>query len=176
MAKQYPKFIKHRISDFLASAPLYQPFKAVEHYIRQCHAYTNPFDFKGTTFSYLCEFEKEIKTFELQLTAASSEHFGRMPGGTIPKELFNSDGRLDFEEHFIGQCQSCKDFHIDFLLHVYTDKEIPEDQSDTLRVDPDTKKHRPADVFNEDRANLFIEKIGGPKIKPSIPKAFEKYL
>jgi hypothetical protein len=176
MAKEYQKYIKHNISDFLANAPLYEPFKAVENYIRQSYAYTDPFEFKGITFTYYCEQEKDLKTFELQLTNATSEYFGHMRGDQIAQELFDSDGRLDFEHHFIGQCQSCKKFHVDYLLHVYTDKPIPNDQSNTVKFDKKTNEQRPADEYAEDRAGIFIEKIGGPKVKPSIPKMFEKYL
>jgi hypothetical protein len=176
MAKQYQKCIKHKISDFLSSGPLYEPFKAVEHYIRQSHACTNPFDLQGTTFTYLCNAENDLKIFELLLTPANSEYFGKMPSDRIPQELFNSDGCLDFEHHFIGQCQSCKTFHVDFLLHVYSDKPIPRDQSNIVKFDPKTKEERPADEYEIDRANIFIEKIGGPKVKPSVHKMFDKYL
>lgn len=176
MAKEYKKVIVHRISEFLANAPLYEPFKAVENYIRQSGFYTTPLDIQGNTFTFLCSRENDQKTFELRLTQANSEYFGRMPGDRIPGELFNSDGCLDYEHHFIGQCQSCKEFHVDFLLHVYSDKQIPTDQPNTTRFEKGTKEPRPVDEYEDDRASIFIEKIGGPKVKPSIPKIFEKYL
>jgi hypothetical protein len=176
MAEKFPKFHKHALGKFLSEYPLFTPFNAVENYIRQSHAYTNPFEIKGATFSFHCEKEDETKTFELLMTEANSKYFGNMPGDRIPGELFTTDGKLDFEHHFIGECKSCKDYHVDFLLHVYTDKPIPADQSNMVRIDPETKEHRPADEFEADRANIFIEKIGGPKSKIIVDKVIGKYL
>ena len=156
--------------------PLYAPFKAVENYIRQSHAYTNPFEIKGATFSFHCAKEDEVRTFELHLTEANSKYFGAMLGDRIAPELFAKDGRLDFEHHFVGACKSCKEYHVDFLLHVYTDKPIPQDQSNTIRFDPDNHTQHPADEYEKERANLYIEKIGAPKTKVIISKAIEKYL
>ncbi|TQM50624.1 hypothetical protein BDE36_2371 [Arcticibacter tournemirensis] len=149
---------KHSISEFLAKTPLFTPFKAVENYIRQCYAYTSPCEIAGETFSFHCEKENEIRTFELHLTKASLNYFGSMPGDQIPRELFASDGRLDFEHHFIGECKSCKEYHVDFLLHVYTDKPITPDQSNTIKFDPENNMEHPADEYDPDRANLYIEK------------------
>jgi hypothetical protein len=175
MVEQYPQYKKHSLSKFLSEYPLGKPFTAVENYIRQSHAYTNPFDIKGSTFTFFCEQEQENKTFELVLTEPNSEYFGRMPGDRIPSDLFDKDGKLNFKHYFIGECKSCGEYHVDFLLHVYTDKAIPSDQSNTVAF-LDNNTQVAADSLTHNRANIFIEKLGAPAIKIEIPKTIEKYL
>ncbi len=165
MPDQALKLLIHPLSNFLSNTPVFTPFKAVENYTRHCYGYTSPFEIKGSTFSFHCDKEEDLITFELVLTQATEEHFGHMRGDQIPDELFDKEGRLDYHHHFIAECKSCKEFHVDFLLHIYSDKPIPKDQSD-----------RPADELESDRANIFIEKIGGPKVKITIKKSIEKYL
>jgi hypothetical protein len=176
MPVQIPELIIHPLNTFLSDFLLYMPFKAVENYTQQCHGYTDPFEIRGSTFSFHCNEENDIRTFELVLTAPVEDYFGKMPGTTIPADLFAKDGILDYTHHFIGECKSCKQFQVDFLLHVYSDQAIPADQSNYVRVDPETNKYRAADEFKTGRANIYIEKIGGPKAKITVKKSIEKYL
>jgi hypothetical protein len=176
MTDKYPKLKIHPLNNFLANTPAYTPFKAVENYTRQCYGYTTPFEIKGSTFSFHCDKEENVRTFELVPTTAVEEYFGHMRGDQIPDELFNKEGRLDYHHHFIAECKSCKEFQVNFLLHVYSDKPIPKDQSNRVRFDPETKEERAADDFETDRANIFIEKIGGPNVKITVKKSIEKYL
>lgn len=175
MTEKYPEYKKHSLSAFLSEYPLLKPFKAVENYIRQSHAYTTPFDIKGATFTFFCENEQENRTFELSLTQPNSDYFGRLPGDRIPPDLFDTIGRLDFKHHFVGECKSCCEYNVDFLLHVYTDKPIPADQSNTV-IFLDGKTQVPADSLKHDRANLFVEKLGAPLVPIQTPKVIEKYL
>ena len=166
----------HPLNSFLENYPLFSPFKAVEGYIRNAPDYTNPFEFQGLTFTFQCDKEKENKTFELEIPESSRNHFGQMVGNKIPRELFDKQGRLDYVHHFIGRCRSCKEFHVDFLLHIFTDKEIPDNHDNYQKQDPVTGTFVNADSLLMDRANIFIEKLGAPAAKIKIQKFIEKYL
>jgi len=166
----------HPLNGFLENYPLFTPFKAVEGYVRSAPDYTDPFEFHGLTFSFYCDQENNEKTFELEVPESSKKHFGQMASDKIARELFDKQGRLDYVHHFIGRCRSCKEFHVDFLLHIYTDKEIPDSYDNFQKQDPETGKLVHADSLLPDRANIFIEKLGAPAVKIKIEKFIEKYL
>lgn len=166
----------HPLNNFLENYPLFTPYKAVEGYIRNAPDYTDPFEFHGLTFSFYCEQERDQKTFELELPESAKKHFGEMPGDKIARELLNDEGILDYVHHFIGRCRSCKGYHVDFLLHIYTDKQIPNNYDNFQKKDPQTGDYVHADSLLPDRANLFIEKLGAPATKIKIEKFIEKYL
>jgi len=166
----------HPIGKFLADYPLFTPFKAVEGYIRTFQDYTGPFEFTGIAFQFHCEEENEQKTFELEVPNSCKEHFGNMRGDIIPNELFKEEGMLDYNHHFIGTCRSCKKYQVDFLLHIYSDKKIPHNHDNVGRPATKTGEFVHADSLEENRANIFIEKLGAPPIKIKLNKSLEKYL
>ena len=163
---------KHKLNNFLSDYPLYKPFKAVENYTRTCNGFTSPYDIEGETFSYFCEKEEEFRTFEVEIPICSGDYWGKKPGNRVPKELLTQNSFLDYTQHFVAKCKSCKQYHIDFLLHVWSDKSIPEDTSNLLKED-ETGKYKPVDEFDAIRANIFIEKVG---IRPDTKITIEKYI
>ncbi|WP_307531049.1 hypothetical protein [Pedobacter sp. W3I1] len=152
------------IDDFLSNFPLFTPFMAVEEYQSQNQSYTDPFELQGTSFRFFCETEKTDATFELEISEATKEHFGKLPGDRIPSELIDELGKLDYIHHFKGKCRSCKSYQVDFLLHIYSDNPIPVRHSNIVNKS------------SSDRANIYIEKLGGPPLKIKVDKAIEKYL
>lgn len=164
------------LANFLAEHPLFTPFKAVEGYVRTSTEYTDPLQFKGVAFSFYCDVEQDRQTFELELPNSTSNHFANMPGHVIPNELFDNKDRLNFTQHLIGRCRSCKKYHVDFLLHVFSDNVIPKDTNNTTRKDPATGEYLHTDHFQPDRANIFITKLGAPPTKIKLEKSIEKYL
>lgn len=164
------------LNSFLENYPLFTPFKAVDGYVRNVPDYTDPFEFDGITFSFYCEKEQDLKTFELEVPESAKKHFGSMLGDRIPSELFDEDGRLDYCHHFIGRCRSCKAYNVDYLLHVYSDKQIPTTHDNIVKKDPQTGDYVNADVLLPGRANLYIEKLGGPAVRIKIGKYMRKYL
>lgn len=164
---------KHKLNDFLSNFPLYKEFKVVENYVRTCEGYTDPTYFHGETFEYFCEEENEIKTFELQLPEQSKDFWGGKIASIIPNEVFNEKDLLDYTHNFVGECKSCKKYHIHFLLHTWSDKTIPKNEDHIIRINPETNKEISIDEFNPDRANIFIEKVG---IKPEKKIEVDKFI
>ena len=118
----------------------------------------------GVPFRFFCELEKTDATFELEISEATKEHFGKLPGDRIPAELIDEFGKLDYIHHFRGKCRSCKSYYVDFLLHIYSDNPIPISHGNIL-----THTAR-------DTANIYIEKLGGPPFRIEVDKTIEKYL
>ncbi|NOZ45584.1 MAG: hypothetical protein GXO79_02260 [Chlorobi bacterium] len=166
---------KHRLNTFLSEFPLYKKFCAVEKFLRTEECYTNPLYLHGETFSYFCENEKEIKTFELEAPDYSLDFWGNMRGDTVPEEVLKENDVLDFTHHFVGKCKSCKNYHVDFLLHIWSDNPIPKDELNTFRQD-DKGEYKPVDELNLNRANIYIEKVGvKPEPQITIDKNIQKY-
>src|SRR2546428_8088483 len=85
---------------------------------RSSHLFLGQKAHENASFLFKMHFQGTFdfsKTFELLMTEANSKYFGNMPGDRIPSELFTTDDKLDFEHHFIGECKSCKDYHVDFF-------------------------------------------------------------
>jgi hypothetical protein len=166
------EFIKHQLNIFLEEYPLYKNFLAVEKYEPQCEGYTNPIYLHGETFDYFCENENEIKTFELTIPKKTIDYWGKKTEGNIPNEVFNSNDKLNYTEHFTGICKSCKKYNIDFLLQIWSDEIIPKREIPSISKIIENHKNGAKDKT----ANIYIQKIGVyPEIKPSIDKTILKY-
>lgn len=161
------------MKNFLSDFGLYQPYLIHENFKDSDKKFSLPFDFVGQTFDYKCKKEKELKTFELNLDKASEDYYNSFI--RLKDELF-IDKKLDFTFKVVGKCTSCKRYHIEFLLHIYSDNFVsrtlisgrPPVQGSgivTKKEDPDAK--------------LFIEKVGvnpQKKIEPeaSVTKYFNR--
>lgn len=166
----------HSIDKFLAEYSLFTPFKSVENYVRTFDNYTDPYSFHGVAFSFYCKNDNGIKTFELEIPKSSQKFWGDRPGNEIAPELFDKQGNLNYIHHFIGKCKFCKTYHVDFLLHIYSDKPISSNQDNIQKPDPITGDLRHIDELAEEKANIFIEKLGGPSRKIILNPKVEKYL
>jgi len=163
--KQMDKTIhkKHRLNIFLTDFPLYKKFCAVENFKRTEKDYTCPIYLQSETFSYYCENENEVKTFELKLPIATLNSWRSKMIDEVTGIVLIEDDFLDYTHHFVGTCQSCKKFEVDFLLHVWSDKPISSDERNMFQKDEKTGENVPIDDLNPERANIYIEKVG---IKP----------
>lgn len=166
---------KHSLNTFLSDYPLYKKFCAVEKFLRTEECYSNPLYLHGETFSYFCENENETKTFELEAPVYSLNFWGQMRGDVVPNEVFKENDILDFTHHFVGKCKSCKRYHVDFLLHIWSDNPIPRDESNTIRQD-NNGEYKPVDELDPNRANVYIEKVGiRPEPQILVDKNIQKY-
>lgn len=166
---------KNSLNKFLENYPLYKSFLAVENYTRICEGYTHPFYIHGETFTYYCEKEADNRTFEVEVTYTSKDFLSNMTEGRVSKSFLTKDIQLDYYHHFIETCKSCKEYKIDLLLHVWSDKPIPVEEENLMRPN-ENGDWRPIDEFESDRANIYIEKVGiSPKINLKIDSSVSKY-
>lgn len=166
------QFIKHRLNVFLAEYPLYKVFLAVEKYEPHSEGYTDPTYFLNETFDYYCEMEKETKLFELTIPERVKEFWGNKIAGIIPNEVFDNNKKLNFTEHFIGICQSCKEYQMDFLLRTWSDEEIP--KREVLQLSKMIEDHKRK--IPERQANIYMQKIGVyPEVIPRVDKSITKH-
>ncbi len=166
---------KERLNKFLEEYPLYKEFIAVSDYEVDCEGYTNPTYLHGETFDYYCDIEKEMKTFELSIAESSINYWERFIEGEIPDCVYNENQEIDYIERFVGYCKSCKKFHVEFLLHIWSDKKIPKTEHQILTaVSSKTNCNSNGEKFND--AKIFIEKVGVyPSIKVNVDRILSKY-
>ena len=165
-----------KLSDFFSSQPLYSPVLLDEDYVNPIGV-EGPFDFQGTTFSHYCVQEQETRTFEIELPKSSSDFWGKQMGGVVPKEVLHDD-KLDFIHHFVGNCRSCKIFHIDFLVHVWSTEPISVDLLRTVRRERSfpPQDGRPVQTLDIKHNHIYIEKVGvNPQTKLILDKTLTKY-
>ncbi len=111
------------MKDFLANATTYEEFLMVENFKGEKDMLLTPFDFNNRTFDYYCEKEEEIKTFETEL---DYQHLGELTDGIfarIPDDMLD-DGKLNYTFYIKGKCRSCKNYHIDLLLNIYSKEKV----------------------------------------------------
>ena len=168
--------MKKSLSEFISEYPLYKEFLAEEKYQISEESFTDPYSFHEESFNHFCEQEKHSTTFQLQLPEESMTFWASQSGAQIPDEAYNEENKLDFIHHFIGVCQSCKQFKIDLLLHIWSDKEIPRKKGYILKFDDETKKYKSVDEIGDDQPKIFIEKIGVyPEKQIYLDKDIKKY-
>ncbi|KAF2079446.1 hypothetical protein [Flavobacterium sharifuzzamanii] len=148
---------KIKLEEFLKNYPLYKAFKIVENYRAQKPSYNQPYAFVGETFMHYCETEQAEKTFELELPSSAENWWGNYDGDRIPDVLFDLEENLNFVEHFLGRCKSCKNYKIELTLHVWSDNKIPKTRFYNLSGSPGSINKNDFEGIN---ANIFIEKIG----------------
>jgi hypothetical protein len=158
------------MKEFLSKYGLYQVFTLLENYEIGNQDYTNPLDFKGQTFEYKCEKEDAIKTFEIDLNVQTDEYFGHQGGNRIPDDLF-IDEKLNFTFKAIGNCKSCKEYHIEFLLNVYSNNPISNIIDNVRNINLDKRN-----THKFPNTSISIQKVGAlPQIKIIPDKVISKY-
>jgi len=105
----------NELSSFLAEHPLYTKYEIV-------HLLTDA-EILGSTYQFYCDNEKKYTTFQL---SSDDDNFiakkGRMRFGTM-NVLQNSTFDIDFTQHYIGVCQSCKKFRVQILINGFTERD-----------------------------------------------------
>lgn len=158
------------MKDFLSNYGLYKEFVIHENIKVSNKKYTLPHDFVGETFDYKCEVEDEIKTFELELDKATDEYYDSFM--KLEEELF-IDKKLDYTFKVLGKCRSCKEYHIEFLLHVYSDNEVSRRLISGRPIVNSSGMTKPKEYPD---AKVFLEKVGSnPPIKVQPNKLVSKY-
>lgn len=155
MAKQ----ITNDIKKFFSKSPLYHEFLYIENYVRIENGIVDPIDFHGLSFEYYCEEERSIKTFQLDLPSSSKSYFGDYADEMIPEDLFDLEGKLNYQIHLLGICQSCKSKQVDFLVKVYSDKNFPSNKA-RLYKQIGEEKSLPIDEFEDKRIKVYFTKTG----------------
>lgn len=156
--------------DFLSNAGLYQSHIILENYSVGNEDFTSPYDFIGQTFEYYCEYEDAIKTFEIELDSPTQEYYGHMPGNLIPGDNFDEND-LNYTFKAIGKCKSCNDYHIYFLLNVFSEKPESNIQNNVNLINLGKMNGR---ILAG--ANIHVQKVGAyPEIKTVLDKIVTKY-
>lgn len=171
---EYKLVIKHfkpsAMKDFLSKTGLYNIHTLLENYQLGNEDYTSPYDFVGETFEYKCEYEDSIKTFEIELDEETLDYFGSHSGDQIPPRNFINE-KLDYTFKAIGKCKSCNDYHIIFLLHVFSNNPISNIRDNVNNIN--FSKQNGYKIAN---TNIYIQKVGAlPEIKIVPDKIITKY-
>lgn len=137
---------------FLSNTGLYKTYTLLENYKIGNQNYTSPKDFIGKTFEYYCEKEETKRTFELELAPETKFNLRWQEKNKIPSENF-INGKLNYTFQVIGKCSSCKEYHIIFLLNVFSDNLISDIIDNTRNIS-----------FKEESAfdfptNIYIQKV-----------------
>lgn len=170
------KQILHNIKSFFSSFPLNKEFLYIENYIRLEDGIIDPLDFCTLSFDYHCVEEDSVKTFELDLPEYTKNHFGNYAEQSIPDEIIDETGILNYNLHLLGICKSCQKKQTEFLISVRSDKNFPTDRQHTYKV-IDEETSVPIDVFENKQINVYLTKIAvfpEPKIKKYIQKYFDR--
>ena len=158
------------MKQFLSNASLYQIHEILENYTLGNENYTGPYDFVGETFEYKCKFEDSIKTFELELDTATKSYFGMLRGDQIPSENF-IDEKLNYTFKAIGRCKSCNNYHIYFLLNVFSNNPISD-----IRDNINNVSFSKQNAYKIANTNIYIQKVGAfPEIKIVPDRVITKY-
>lgn len=159
------------MKDFLSTYGLNKKYLVHENYIKANPKLVLPHDFVGLTFDYKCEFEEKNKTFELNLSSSEHEYYSSF--NELKDEQFKNDN-LSYSFKVIGKCTSCKNYHIEFLLHLFSDNPIPKRLivgRFPIGNSTGTMKSPKLPV-----AKLYIEKIGAwPPIRVTPDKLISKH-
>lgn len=118
------EYKKNKLNKFFEEYPLYKEFTAVENSSFGKEVYDSAIAFKNITYSHYCEKENGVRTFETQPSTESLQYWGGLPSFDRPDMLFDENGCLNYSFHIKGICQSCHDFHIEYLIHVKSSTSI----------------------------------------------------
>lgn len=158
------------MEEFLRCYGLYQKYLLIEDYAATTEHYSSPLEFVGFTFDYFCELEETTKTFEIELDKVTNEYYSQLPENNIPDEFFK-DEKLNYSFKAIARCRSCKKFHVDFFLNVFSDKPIPNILSNIYNI-----SFSPRNNASYPDTNIFVQKIGAlPEIRELPSKVITKY-
>ena len=158
-----------KMKEFLSKSGLYQVHTLLEKFSSSNSYYSTPYDLKGETFDYYCENEDKNTTFELELETETEEFYGKMPGNILLNKNI-IDNKLNYTLKTIGKCKSCNEYHMYFLLNVFSKSTIlsskiylPKIQLNHIKIEESDK-------------NIYIQKVGAyPEIKIIPNKQISKY-
>jgi len=161
--------IMKKINNFLSNAGLYDVHLILENFSGMNSDYSSPYDLIGSTFEYYCEKEDSKKTFELELEPETKEFYAGLSGGTIlEKDII--DNKINYTIKTIGKCKSCKEYHIYFLLNVFTNHTIISSRFYRSEI------NRNQLSIEYENTNIYIQKVGVlPQIKILPNKIIKKY-
>lgn len=155
--------------NFLSNSGLYEIHIVNDNFSSMKIDYSSPYDFKGETFEYYCEKENTKKTFELELDIETDDFYGSIGGSKIlTTNIINN--KLNFTFKVVGKCKSCNDYHISFLLNVFSNEEIIKSEGfrNTIDVSQITK--------GNSNKIISVQKVGAfPQIKIIPNKLITKY-
>lgn len=158
------------MEDFLESYGLYQKYLLIEDYASTTEHYSSPFEFVGYTFDYFCELEETTKTFEIELDEVTNEYYGHSLENNVPDEFFK-DEKLNYSFKAVARCRSCKKFHVDFFLNVFSDKPIPNILNNINNI-----SFSPRNNASYPDTKIFVQKVGAlPEIRELPSKIITKY-
>ena len=147
--------------EFLENYSLYRIFTLHEEYTVGSGTFVVPSDFIGQTFEYKCDKEDAYRTFEIELEPSYEPYFGY--SSKIPDD-FIIDENLNYTFKAICKCKSCKEYHVEFFLHVFSNMPIPK----TLIQGPIPRRfgNEKSEEEPKKKPSIFIEKVGAnPEIK-----------
>jgi hypothetical protein len=158
-----------KMNNFLSNSGLYEVYLILENFSGMKSDYSSPFDLIGSTFEYYCKKEESKKTFELELEPETEELYGSLSGGSIlDKNLI--DNKLNYTVKVIGKCKSCKDYHVFFLLNVFTNNTIINTKHYRSEITPNQLS------IEYENTNVYIQKVGSlPQIKILPNKIITQY-
>lgn len=161
------------MKEFLSEYGLYKKYILTKDYEIGNQNFVSPADFVGLTFQYECEKEESQKTFEIDLEPYTKLYYSKQVGNKIPDHLFK-DETLDFTFKAIGKCKSCNEYHITFLLHVYSD--FPISNVIASNTDSINYENYMINFKMHNNVNIYIQKIGiNPKMDIKPEKVISKY-
>ncbi|MBD0332645.1 MAG: hypothetical protein ICV66_08315 [Chitinophagaceae bacterium] len=148
------------IAQLLLEEPLYRRFEVdIKYY--------HPLSIENITFEFFCDKESSHRTFKLAL--APEEALKKLSGNEYIETLnpFKSENDIDFVQYYVGHCQSCKNYTVNFLLHVFSEGKVDRRLLPFYRTAPNATPIEKENVV--DKSKLFIRKVGqwpSFKIKP----------
>jgi hypothetical protein len=158
------------LGKFIEEAIMYNPRNVFSIHTSFYNRIITPYDFDGLTFDYNCASEDKYTSFKLDLSnrAEIDTQFEMIAYG-VPETCVKK-GKLDFTFHLVGKCQSCNDYHVDFLINVFTVDSIPKEwvniHASIYRSDKDPKLSVP----------ISIQKVGvNPEPKVDFNKIAMKF-
>lgn len=143
------------MKEFLSEYGLYKSYTLHKEYTIGGKNYVVPPDFEGETFQYYCDNEGEYRTFEIELDNPIKEYYKILMD--IPPD-FIVDNKLNYTFKAICKCRSCKVYHVDFLLHIYSDNVIPKKLIKPMfgrGGGQNSTNNKP-----EIKPSIFVEKVG----------------
>jgi len=157
------------MKEFFKNYGLYKAFVLHKEYTAGGNKFVIPTDFVGQTFEYKCEKEDAYRTFEIELELSYEPYYGIMYNLS---DDFIVDGKLNHTFKAICRCKSCKKYHVEFQLHVYSNDVITKDLKRLSRPISNAPAPPPPKI----KPDIFIEKIGAlPKIEITPNKLITNY-
>ena len=171
--------MKKPLQELITDYPLYKAFIADDKYYQSEESFTDPFSFEEEVFHTFCPNENKETTFELKLPKNDYDFWAKQPGGDIPLQVYDNSNKIDFTQHFIGKCMSCKNFKMDITFHVWSDIEISRKTGEIFRRQKGSEEYKLIDEIKESHPKIYIEKIGEfpvphIKIDPVLKKYFDR--